>query len=233
MSIVQPMTYLQLCNKLIEKCGISGAPLVTTANQSGEMARVKGWINEAYLNIQEMYDTWDWMAKDVSFPTVDGKYFYTLSDIGLTDFAEWNKQSFRVYFNTPGVRSEVFLEWLEWPNYRDTYRYGNLRLTTGMPLHISQRPEDRALVLGLTPNAVGYTIDGRYFVAPQTFDADTDTPLFPARFHMVIVYLAMQSYAKYESAPEVLQEGREQFRAMIKRMERDQLQPLSVGVPLL
>lgn len=233
MAIVQPMTFLQLCNKLIEKCGISGNTLSTTANQSGEMARVVGWINEAYLNIQEMSDTWDWMAKDVTFPTVAGQASYTLTQIGLGDYAEWDKHSFRVYFNTPGPRSEVFLEWLEWPNYRDTYQYGNLRFTTGMPLHIAKRPEDQALMLGLTPSDVGFTVVGRYYAAPQTFSADTDTPVFPARFHMLIVYLAMQSYAKYEAAPEVLQEGKDQYKPMLKRLMRDQLQPISVGSPML
>lgn len=229
---IQPKTYLQLCNTLITKCGISGNQLVTTLNQTGEMGRVTAWIDEAYTEIQEMSERWDWMATDVTFPTVDSQAAYTPAQIGLTDFASWDENSFRLYFTSVGVRSEVFLEWLEWANYRDTYQYGNLRLTTGMPLHISRRPEDLALMLGLTPGSVGYTVVGRYFKGPQTFTADDDTPLLPARFHMLIVYKAMELYGDYEVATEVMAAGRKGFSGMLKRLISDQEQPITVGAPL-
>jgi hypothetical protein len=230
---VQPQTYLQLCNTLITKAGISGSQLGTTLNQTGEMGRVVNWINEAWLEIQELSDTWDWLAKDFTFNTTTGQSAYTLAQIGITDFASWNKQSFRVYFTSVGVRSEVFLEWLDWPQYRDTYLYGNLRLTTGMPLHIARRPEDQSLNLGLSPDANGYTIVGRYFSQPTTFTADSDTPSMPARFHNLIVYRAMQMYGKYEAASEVLQAGYDQFKPMMKRMQKDQMEPITVGTPLI
>jgi len=46
----------------------------------------------------------------------------------------------------------------------------------------------------------------------------------PDRFHMAIVYLAMQYYAMWESAPEVMVRGKSMFGRMIVQLENDQLQ---------
>lgn len=232
MAAVAPMSYLQLVNKLIQKCGISGNTLATLQGQTGEMARCIAWIDEAYLNIQEIEPNWDWMTGTVSFPTVAQQQFYTPTQTGLTDWAAWDPRSWRVYFNTPGIRTEVFLQWMDWEDYRDWYLYGNMRLTYGMPISIAQQPGDHALGLGLIPDAVGYTIDGQYFRAPSSLALDADVPLMPARFQMLIVYLAMQYYGDYEFAPEVTQAGKTQFKQMLRRMMDDQLPPIEVGAPL-
>jgi hypothetical protein len=232
MGAVAPMTYLQLCNRLIQKCGISGNPLATLQSATGEMARVVSWIDEAYLNIQQLQPDWDWMVGEVSFPTVAAQAFYTPAQCGLSDFAAWDEKSFRVYFNDPGIRSEVFLRWLDWADWRDTYLYGNLRLTAGMPVHVSMRPDNRALALGLLPDDRGYTVDGQYFRAPQALVADGDVPLLPARFHLLVVYQAMQYYGAYEAAAEVFAQGKEQYVKMMRRLVADELPRVEVGGPL-
>ena len=232
MAAVGDLSYLGLCNRLIQKCGISGNPLATTANQSGEMARVVNWINEEYLAIQEMNPDWDFMTADFSFNTVAGQQVYTPSQANTLDFASWDQNSMRVYFTTPGIRTEVFLQWMDWDYFRDWYLYGNNRVTPGMPIAIAQRPSDHALALGLLPEDRGYTIDGQYRRAPQQFVNDTDVPIIPTRFQMLIVYRAMQRYGMYESAGEFVAEGKQEFAAMLKRMESDQLMPIRVGAPL-
>ena len=229
MPAIAPKTYLQLCNLVVQRCGISGGPMATTVGQSAERARVIQWVDEAYTNIQELRPNWDWMTGDVTFPTVASKQFYTPSDCNLNDFASWDRDSFRYYFNTPGIRSEVYCRWLEWDAFRDTYIYGNLRVTPGTPQCISDRPSDHALALGMLPDAVGYTVVGEYYKAPSTLALDGDVPAMPARFHMLIVYLAMKSYANYEAAAEVMAEANIQYARMMRRLEADQLPPIEVG----
>lgn len=225
------MTYLQLCNKLIEKCGITGGSLASVTGQTGEAARVVGWVNEAYVNIQEVHSTWSFLRRNVSFTTTDGKGSYTPAECGVTDLADWKMDSFRRYITSVGVRSEVFLGEIPYDQYRNTYLYGNLRLTTGDPISISVGP-DLSLNLGLIPGSVGYTVVGEYFREPYDLVNASDTPVFPARYHMLVVYRAMMMYGMYEAAQEVYAEGLALYNSMIRRLSRDQLEDVILGAAL-
>ena len=45
------MNFLQLSQRMILECAISGS-MLTTVNQTGEMQRVTTWINQAVIDIQ-------------------------------------------------------------------------------------------------------------------------------------------------------------------------------------
>jgi hypothetical protein len=90
---------------------------------------------------------------------------------------------------------------------------------------------NKDLAFGAIPN-LAYVIDGEYYTQPVDLVADTDVPLIPARYHMMIVYRAMMYYAGYESAPEVLSRGDFEFRRQYSRMEIDQLPTIVSGPPL-
>lgn len=223
------LTFLQLANALIQKCGIAGGNLPSVIGQTGESARVVAWINEAYLNVQQLRTNWLWMEADVSFQTVAAKGAYTPSECGVMDLSRWHEDSFRAYITSVGVGSEVFLGRMDYDKFRDTYLYNNIRNTTGQPISIAVG-SDRSLNLGLCPGPQGYTVVGKYYRAPSDLVANGDLPLLPAQYHMLIVYEAMQSYAAYEAASEVMAEGMRQYRRMKKRLENDQLPRLTIGV---
>jgi hypothetical protein len=88
---------------------------------------------------------------------------------------------------------------------------------------------DQSLCLGPPPTDQ-YTITGDYFVAPSEMVADTDVPAgLPTRFHMLVVYLAMQKYAGYESAPEVMQRGASEGTRMYAQLQAVRAPRLSFG----
>ena len=216
------MNYLSLANALVQKCGISGVSLTTLQNQTGEAGRVAAWIDEAYLNVQLAYPNWDWMRATVSFPTVSGQGSYTPTEAGVTDFGWWKQDSFRRYITATGVRSETFLSNIRYDAYRDTYLFGNMRLSNGDPLVVAFGP-DLSINLGLIPGDVGYTIVGEYFKQPLHLTLDADTPLIPSQYHQIIVYRAMMMYGMYEAAQEVTIEGTNLYNTMLRRLVRDQL----------
>lgn len=224
------LNYLALCNKLIQKCGISGGDLATVVNQTGEASRVVNWINEAYTNIQELQQNWQWMRGPVSFNTVAQQANYTPAQAGIADFARWREDSFRCYLTSVGVGAEIFLGRLDWEDYRNTYLYNNIRNTYGQPLHIAVG-DDKSLYLGLIPDTI-YTVVGEYWQTPTDLALDADVPAMPARFQMLIVYEAMKSYAMYEAAAEVMAEAERQFKRMYNRLLNDQLSRITVGEPL-
>ena len=67
-----------------------------------------------------------------------------------------------------------------------------MRTTFSRPTVISFEP-DKGIAFGPIPDIV-YHINGEYYKKPIEFSADTDTPRIPERYHMLIVYKAMQYY---------------------------------------
>jgi hypothetical protein len=55
---------------------------------------------------------------------------------------------------------------------------------------------------------------------------DDTPPGFPERFHMAIVYLALQKYAAYEAAPEVYAYALDRYNYYLTRIEEYQFYPL-------
>jgi hypothetical protein len=226
------MNFLALTQKLVEKCGMSGNGPVSVAGQTGEMKRAVNWINEAWLNIQEMREDWDWMRGSVSFQTVPQKAAYTAQEAGISDLAEWLMNtsicSFRTYDTNVGVASEIFLNFINYNNYRDTYLYGNMRLSYARPLYVTVTP-DMSIALGQIPDSANYTIVGDYFKTPSQMTLDADIPALPSRFHMLIVYQAMIYYGEYEQDDYVRQTAKENFNAMLSRMTVAQLPEMVAG----
>lgn len=226
------MTYLQLAQKLVEKCGMSGTGPTTCQNQQGELKRAVNWINEAWLNIQESREDWDWMRSSVSFSTIPQQATYTQYEAGISDLAKWLMNSsicsFRCYVTSVGVRSEIFLNFIDYITWRDTYQFGNLRLSYSRPLMITVTP-DMSIGLGQIPDSADYTIVGEYFRQPTTLTLDSDVPNMPARFHMMIVYLAMKYYGEYEQDEYVRQMAEQQYEKMYQRLSLAQLPEMVAG----
>ena len=222
------MTYLQLANRLIQKAGISGGALSTCQGQTGEPGRVVSWIDEAWVDIQEIHPNWDWMRRDVTFNTTASKSSYTPTECGVSDLGTWDLDTFRTYITSVGVASETFLGKIAYGHFRDTYQYGNMRNVVGRPIAITSNPKDLSLILGLTPDNT-YTVVGQYYQEPQHLSADSDTPAFPSKYHMLVVYRAMMYYGSYEAASEVYQEGKTNYDALVRKLNNEQLQDVTVG----
>lgn len=221
-----------MAQMLAQKCGISGTGPTTVIGQTGELKRVIGWIGESWLNIQQVRQDWEWMRGSVAFQTVPGQATYTAADAGITDFAEWVMNSkactFRNYLASVGVGSEIFLSYMPYETWRDTYQYGAMRLTKSRPVAITITP-DQSIGLGLTPDTAGYTVVGDYFKTPSEMTVDTDVPGLPARYHMLIVYQAMVYYAMYEEDEYLRQMAETQYRRMMASMTIAQLPEVRFG----
>jgi|ERR1700741_421953 len=104
-------TFLQLVQRLRTETKAAGTTVTSVVNQTGEYARLVNWINDAWLDIQSAHTDWGWMRTSMTFPTVTGRPINTLAQIGLTNFGEWARDSFRNYANpqvtltlgTPGI----------------------------------------------------------------------------------------------------------------------------------
>ena len=216
------MTFLELCQELREKCGISGAASTptTVVAQTGELGRVVKWINEAWTDVQRAH-RWDFLVGDFSFNTVAGTYVYAEASCGLeasTTLSKWLPRTFRRYLTSGGVAGEQYMEEADYEWFRDVYEFQSGQ--SGPPDMFAFRRKDRAILLGPNPDAV-YTVRGQYLKGAQKMTvADASTPTgLPAEFHMLIVYRAMMKYAAYEAAPEVMAEAQAEYKSMLADAE--------------
>ena len=227
------MTLLDLVNRLRIECGISGSDLTSLSGQGRETSRLRNWIIQADLEIQQMFHDWRFLRTDVSFQTVASQSSYApdASPVSLTDFAEWKPDSFRVYLTSSGVGGETFLgDAMDYDSFRDYWLFNTRRTAYARPIVCSIGP-DKKLWLGPGPNDI-YTVVGEYYKAPTAMSADSDTTVIPSRFQMVVVYKAMMRYGAHESAPEVYTDGENQYNTMLGSLIVNQGPVMGIGGPL-
>ena len=237
MSVQVPLTFLDLCQRTQQECGIAGNLLTTVQNQSGELLRLCSWVTDAWMEIQGQHQDHNFFRSTVTFPTDTTRTAYSPANAGLTagTFSQWAQDSARNYVTSTGITSEIFMEWMDYERWRDSYLYGATRTVRSRASVFSIAP-DKSLVFGpIFDN--GYTVLIDYFIAPQPLINDSDTPTsvsaavgasgaqgtVPYFWNMLIVYKAMMSYGAYEHAPEVYNRGEAQSEKFNRRLLQDQL----------
>lgn len=229
------MNYLQLINRARQECGVSGPDLATVVGQVGEMRRFVNWVQQAWTEIQTAQDCgWLFLNQPFDFVLVPGQQTYPIDQLPVSaaapDFRAWDHNKFRIYTDTVNFGDEMILPFMDWPTFRNTYQYGQMQTETQKPSCVSEDPY-KSLLFGGVPDQA-YHVRGRYWRQPQVLTLDTDVPLAPTYYHMLIVYRTMMYYAMFEAASEVLAAGEKWYTQMMRQMEVDQMPPVTFGYPL-
>lgn len=224
------MNFLQLCQAVFREGGISGT-ITSVVNQQGEANRVVGWVAQAYQEIcQEDPMRWWFLRERVSIqlPTA-GKSEYSPAELGITDLFAYDIGTFRVA-ELSDLRDETFVFGRRWPDFRDYWRFSSRRDVISRPLEVAVTP-NRSLALGPLPDRQ-YYVQFEYVKLAPPLVADTDVPLLPEEFHMLIVWVALRHYGAFEAAPEVVMRAEASANEMMTRMFINQTDEISVGGPL-
>lgn len=137
------------------------------------------------------------------------------ADPGITTITSNNMTSF------VGFLTEVFMEYMDYDEWRNGYLYGALRTSVSRPLVVTIDPSKS---IGCGPiSDKGYTIVGDYFAGPTPLVNATDIPSLPLQYHYAIVYKVMMYYGAFIGAPEVYNRGEEEFGKMMKRLDSNRL----------
>lgn len=224
-------TYLQLVNKLKDESGSKAQDLTTAIGLTGEGRLFANWINSAWMDIQGRHQDWGWKRTSTSFVTVSGQATYTPTQAGTTNFGMWERDSFRNYLTATGTDAEVFMDYVDYEEWRNLYQFGSNRTALSQPKYIAITPA-KSLGLGPVP-PVGYTITGDYFTCPTEMSADADIASLPVHYHMAIVYRALMFYGANEAAMEMYTHGQNEFNRLMTRIENDYLGEVTLGEPLL
>ncbi len=222
------MTFLELVQRLALECAVSGS-ITTLVSATGETLRLKTWIQQSYTELQTERFNWEYLRSSklngggVSFATVSGQAIYPLGTgagtVGVTaaNFGSWVKGSFRDQTTSVGVGDQIFLPWISYDAWRNSYAYGAQQNVTTRPVAIAVAP-DNAICVGPYPTAT-YTLTGDYYRSPLTLSVNADEPtVIPAQWQMAIVYQAMIYYGLYEGAPEVVARGEKYYRKLTRQL---------------
>jgi len=219
------MTYLQLMKRLCQKVGGAGVP-TTAVGQTGEYLRYADWIDESWIELQDM-QPWSWMHGSVVAQLTAGTRVYTASSLGAANVASWDMRDVKLY--DASIADEKYLRYVDYELFNKNYMVGTPAV--GRPFIVSKNKAGD-LVFQPSPDKA-YTVTVDYYKSPQHLVNDTDVPALPERYHMAIVYLAMQYYGRFENANEVVQDGMYQFYQMLNRIESSELPDFTLGQPLI
>ena len=227
------MNRLELAQRLSRECGINQSGPSATTNQTGEYLRVINWVDDAYKSVQLVTSTWQFLRKEFSFALTATKATYTPAECGLTDFSEWvsddegDSEDFRIYLV---AADERFMTYMPWEMFRVAYMLGTQRTMTGRPSVYTIRPDD-SLMFYPIPDDV-YTCVGEYYMVPDVMTANTDIPIFPERFHEIILHRAMMYYAAYSQEPDKYAVGEREYKRLLRGLKKSQLPQMGWGEPL-
>lgn len=203
------MTYLELVRRLAREVGASGA-IHSLQAVEGEAKRLADWVNQAWLDIQLVRDTWSWRLSEFEVSVPSGSSVVDTSTV--VDFYKPLKGS--VYGKFSGSTSWYPLTYVDFQAWQD---YVRMQPTAqSQPTSYTLKPNKR---IELHPVPVNdFLIRGLYVKKPQQLVNDFDVPILPEEFHPLIIYQAMMLYAQYETAPEIFQAGVQGYNRLYNRM---------------
>lgn len=225
------MNKLELVQELVSQTGsipVADVTASTLASPSVKLDKIIRYIDRAYNEIQIDQDYWSWMIKDGGvLNTVGGTRYYDVS-ASIPDYDEI------VPFTSYRSRRYIWLKESSGDNYPESIifepfdRFAGLfdrQTEQGKPLNYSIRSNDGFVGFWPIPSRE-FRIEFRYRRLPDEMTTATDVPIFPARYHMAIVYWALVHYGVYSEAPEKLARAKEQLTNIYQKLLNNSLPDL-------
>ena len=175
------MNYLELVRRLRVEASVAGSIPASVAGQTGEIARLVGWVADAWREIQGNR-LWKWQWEQATV-TVNATTNVVTSSIPAR---RWVKDSAFI--------TDKNLDFIEWGEFRLIYPV----VSDGDITAWSIRP-DNAFVTNYKPTT-NTSISVERYAIPTELVNDGDTPAMPSRWHMAIVWKALMKYADCEEA---------------------------------
>lgn len=236
-------TYLTLANDLARECGKGGSSSAISAvtGQSGQAYRIVEWVQRSWTDIQNRHANWKWLRSRFTVNTTSGDDTYAGTDCTdaiasavITRFKNWwpwddeGCSNVTIYLTSGGVSGERHLIFMPWHHFRTIYKFGTQN--NGAPVHFTIDPQNN-LVLGPKPDGI-YTVQGEYQKSAQVLAADADTPEVHSDYHDLIVWFALEKYAKFSASPESLTQAKRESARMMRQLEKKELPAIGFGPPL-
>lgn len=201
-------TFLQLCQKVMAECGLSGTGPASVVAQTGMAAKIVSWVQDSDIEIKSLWLDWDFMFAQFSANTVIGDPAIAAPD----DIGAWDIESFCLDQATANYKQLPAIEYKVW---RNTLRNG---VQTNQSPDIVVIKPDQSLILHSPPDDV-YSLTADYWVRPAKLAANGDTSAIPEEYERIIVARAKMMYAEHDGAQDIMVSAQVEFDYLLDRME--------------
>jgi hypothetical protein len=221
------MTRLELAQRFARESGISSSGPSSTTNQTGEYLWLVEQIDTAYNDILVMHNgRWRFLRTDYSQALSSGTSEYSAP----SDLGEWIVDDWRCYLTATGTSDEQEIFWYPYEDFKRSYLFGNQRTQSGRPNSFAIKPDD-SVVFWQVPDD-SYTALGEYFKIAEAMDEDADEPVFPSRFHMMIVWRALIYYGGSYVEPDKYTFAQNEYKRLKRQLENAELAAWKWVAPL-
>lgn len=225
-------TRLQLLQRFRQEARVPGSSSDPTSalNQTGEYLKLVNWLDDAYESVQELSVLWQFLRKSFSVSLTSGTSEYTPTALGLTDHATWILDDVRCYLTAFLVTDEQEIFFVPWEEFKRSYLFGSAQQQTGRPIQFTIKP-DKSIQFWPIPDDA-YTCTGEYYRTPVVFTDDSKEPIFPDRFHMILVWRALMNKSADYAENDRYVHGNNEYEKIKKKLLFDQTPKPGWGPPL-
>ena len=206
------MTFLELCQMTNTLTGTQGT-ISTTVGVTGHQATIVTYVTNAWTDLQNLRQDWEFLRANVALNTVVAQTEYTITDIfgavadpvgkWIYDMLLYDSRPIQGYTKDAYVRRDIVSNSPNTPSaIAIDYDSNNI--------HINP------------PDAV-YALDLHYFKKPQSITLDADIPLCPSEFHIGIAYKAAADIGLYVGRQEIYDEFRQRADMILGDLMRRKL----------
>ena len=231
------MTYLELCQFAHRYIGggnaLPGTAPTTVVGQAGELFELVKSVADAYRAIQNEQDQWLFMQKQGTFTLANaGRVISRVTLITqVADYDDIRADLFgggyrfmQIYSTASGANGNTPVIYVPYQTWRGTLDMN--AIPTGKPSMFTVQP-DRSIEFNSTADQA-YTFVCDYKRAIETWvqtggSPDTQTPVFPERFHEAVAWRAVMLWGGSIENPGKYQFARDEYRRIMTEMRADQL----------
>jgi len=168
------MTFLELCQRTRQECGIQGEGPSAVTSQKGLLKRVVDWVADADNLVQSLHPDWNFLWKEFTENTVAGlDTIVKPSDLGL-----WDRESFAIDRGTVDGKPIPSITYGEWRKINNSKSQQTPSLICVLPngnLSFTYPPDDV------------YSFYGTYWASPTALTTSDQESAIPTRFQRIII----------------------------------------------
>lgn len=218
------MTYLEICQAVRAQAGIAGSGPSNVTGQTGIEADIVRWVDEAYNEIQSLYENWNFMWVQESFTLPAGIAVYpVMSTFNL------RKVSDDVITAKVGTNSFTRMRNIPWAYWKNSNKY--LSTAVGITSYLTEDPSGTYRFSPIPSESTEISIEG--FTVPDVMSVSTDVPVFPTQYHDTIKTLALLKYSEYYNAPEIYKTAKLTYDTLLDKMKYSELPRNNLVTPNL
>lgn len=211
-------TFLQLCQRVRQECGVAGAGPTTVTGQTGMYGKIVDWTARAWVDIQASRPYWKFLrATYTGTLTIAQQDYLIVTDLGLSALDKIDPDGTFIYETS--VADQTSLTWKPYQEFRALYKTG---FGDGRPTMITEIPGDKFRFNRLPLAA--YTVSIDYWMTPELLAANGDAPACPEHFHDIIVWKAVQLFCGNEGASELRSHASSMYGPMFVQLMLDQME---------